>query len=131
MRWIKAGRNPGAMYWLEPGTTFSSKDSVIFSGVHSMEQAVYFLPQDFLPDKSVMAIAVLVSQQVTREIVVQCVGHEPIQSMQSAMRAISNVRVVSLPQGSDVYTYNGVWMITSIDKQSEEQAAVTMYNMPG
>ena len=98
---------------------------MIFSGLHSLEQVMYFLPEE-----CAMAIAVLVSQPVKREMVVLCSGHEPIQSMQITMQQIGNVRVVSLPLGSNVYTYHGVWMITSIDKQSEEQAAVTMFNMP-
>ena len=99
---------------------------MIFSGLHSLEQIVYFLPGE-----SAVAIAVLVSQPVQREMVVLCSGHEAIQSMQTMMQRIGNVRVVSLLPGSNVYTYHGVWMITSIDKQSGEQAAVSMFNMPG
>lgn len=123
-RWIKAGRNPGAMYWLQPGTTLRSRNSVVFAGLHSLQQAVYFLPEE-----SAMAIAVLVSQPVKREMVVPCSGHEAIQSMQITMQRIGSLRVVSSQH--NMYTYHGVWMITSIDKQSEEQAAVTMFNMPG
>lgn len=99
---------------------------MIFSGLHSLEQPVYYLPQEHA-----MAIAILVSQKVTREMVVQCSGHEPIQSLQTAYERISNVRIISLPLELGVYTYHGVWVITSIVKQSEDQAAVTMYNMPG
>ena len=126
MRWVEAGRNPGPMYYLKPGTIFSSRDSVMFSGVHSLDQPVYFLPGE-----SAMAIAVLVSQPVTVELVVQCSGHGAIKSMHNTYRRIGSVRVVSLPPGSSVYTYHGIWMVTSIDKQSDKQATVTMYNMPG
>lgn len=130
-RWIVVGTNPGAMYWLEPGTPLRSRPSVVFSGVHSMEQPVYFLPQDILPDKSVMAIAMLVSQPVTREMTVECSGREPIRSLQTAMKRISNVRILSFQAETNSYIYHGVWMITAIDHRSEDQAAVTMYNMPG
>ena len=85
----------------------------------------------FQPGESGMAIAVMVSQPVTVELVVQCSGHEAIRSMHNTMRRIGSVRVISLPPGSSVYTYHGIWMITSIDKQTDKQAAVTMYNMPG
>lgn len=125
---MKAGRNPGPMYWLEPGTLLHGRESVMFSGLHSLEsgQVVFFLPEE-----SAMAIAILVSQRVTREMVLQSSGRDPIQSLQKSMKHIGGVRIVSFQADTNEYIYHGMWLITSIEHQSENQATVTMYNMPG
>ena len=123
---MKAGRNPGHMYWLEPEAVLRSRESVVFSGVHSLEQNVYYLPEE-----SGVAIAIYVSQPVTREMKVACSGREPIQSLQKASDRLSNVRIVSFQADKEVYTYHGMWLITAIDTESEDQAIFTMFNMPG
>ena len=112
------------MYWLEAGTTLRSRESVVFSGLHSLEQMLYWLPEG-------PAIAILVSQKVTRELVLTCSGQEQIQSLHRAMGRIGSVRVVSSQAETDTYTYHGVWIVTAIDHQPEDKAVVTMYNMPG
>ena len=125
-RWIKAGRNPGHMYWLKAGTTLRSRESVAFSGLHSLEQVVYYLPEQ-------PAIAVLVSQKVTREMMLTCTGQEAISSLTRAMDQISDVRIVSFQAETNTFTYHGLWLITAIDQQEGQdlnQAVVTMYNMP-
>lgn len=114
------------MYWLEPETLLRNRESVVFSGVHSLEQNVYYLPED-----SGVAIAIYVSQPVTREMKVACSGHEPIQSLQKAFDCLNNVRIVSFQADKEVYTYHGVWLITAINTESEDQASGTMLNMPG
>lgn len=126
MRWVKAGRNPGPMYWLKPETPLHSRESVIFSGLHSLEQAVYFLPEE-----SAMAIAIYVLQPVTRTMKVDCLGEAPIQSMQLAMDCLNSVRVVSFHESDNMHMYHGMWLITDIDRQSADQATVTFFNMPG
>lgn len=123
---MKAGRNPGHMYWLDPEAVLRSRESVVFSGVHSLEQNVYFLPED-----SGVAIAIYVSQPVTREMKVACSGREPIQSLHKAFDCLSNVRILSFQADKEVYTYHGVWLITAINTESEDQATFTMFNMPG
>lgn len=123
-RWIKAGRNPGPMYWLEAGTNLRSRESVVFSGLHSLEQMVYWLPEQ-------PAIAVLILQKVTREFVLTCSGREQIQSLHRSMDRIGSVRVVSSEAETNTYTYHGVWIVTAIDHQPGDEAVVTMYNMPG
>lgn len=98
---------------------------MVFSGLHSMEQDVYFLPEPAI------AIAILVSQKVTREMLVTCSGQEPIRSLQKAMDRISSVRIVSCEEEFKRFIYHGVWIITAIDHQPGDQAVLTMYNMPG
>ena len=63
---------------MKAGTTLCSRESVAFSGLHSLEQAVYYLPEQ-------PAIAVLVSQKVTCELVLTCTGQEAISSLVTAM----------------------------------------------
>lgn len=125
-RWMKAGRNPGPVYWLKPGTRLRSRESVVFSGLHSLEEAVYFLPEE-----SAMAIALYVLQPVAREIQVKCMGRAPIQSMQLAMACLNSLRIVSFNETDEMYMYHGMWLITNIDSESEQQAIVTLLNMPG
>ena len=107
------------MYWLEPGTTFYHKSSVHFAGLHSLDQPVYFEPDQ-------PALTIVVQQAVQDEMSMVCTGAEAIRSLQLAMKHISYVRLVSLDAVSRLYTYHGVWLITAVDKQSEDQAHLSM-----
>ena len=119
------------MYWLKAGTTLRSRESVAFSGLHSLKQVVYYLLEQ-------PAIAVLVMQKVTREMMLTCTGQEAISSLTRAMDQISDVRIVSFQAETNTFTYHGLWLITAIEHQSDRrqegqdlnQAVVTMYNMP-
>ena len=75
-RWRKAGRNPGHVYWLRPGATFSNKSNVVFSGLHSLQQTVYYeLPEP--------ALAILVAK-AAEDMVLSCQGRDAIQSLRVA-----------------------------------------------
>lgn len=80
-RWRRAGKNPGSVYWLQPGATISSKSSVMFSGLHSLQQTLYYeLP------KSAFAILVAAAD---RHMVLQCQGRDACQSLRIAFDEIS------------------------------------------
>ena len=110
------------MYWLRPGTVFDSKSLVAFSGLHSLQQQVYFYPNQ-------PALAVLVQHPVQEEMIVHCTSQaEGIRSLHLAHRRISYLRVVSM--SAEKFTYHGVWMITKMEQHSAEAAEVAMISMP-
>ena len=123
MRWFKAGKRPGRMYWLRPGTAFESKSIVLFTGLHSLDEQLYFYPRQ-------PALAILVQQPVEEEMVVTCTcGAEGSSSVCLAQKRITYVRVVSSAAGNR-FTFHGVCMIKKLDQQSDEVAQVSMISMP-
>ena len=122
MRWYEAGKRPGRMYWLRPGAVFESKSIVLFTGLHSLSQQLYFYPRQ-------PALAILVHQPVEEEMVVTCTcGTEGISSLHLAQKRITYVRVVtSTPD--DKFTFQGVYMITKLDRQSDKAVQVSMISM--
>ena len=73
------------------------------------------------------ALAILIDCPVTEKMELTCSGTKAIDSLQKTLDQIGLVRIVSGESG--VYTYSGVWMVTSIDRLSASQASVRMIDM--
>ncbi len=96
--------------------------SVGFAGLHSLQQQVYFYPNQ-------PALAILVQQPVQEEMVVQCTCKaEGLCSLRLAHRRISYLRVVSL--SADKFTIHGGWMVTKVEQHSAEATEVAVISTP-
>ncbi len=123
MRWYNAGKRPGSMYWLRPGSTFANKALVRFAGLHDMRQdPIYFTPGQ-------PALAIFVKQPEQEEMVVTCTGAEGISSLQMSMDSIASVRLLNA-SATKGYKYCGMWLITDINRLSADQAEISLFSMP-
>ncbi|DBA73586.1 hypothetical protein WJX77_009352 [Trebouxia sp. C0004] len=117
-RWQIAGRRGGPMYWLSPGRGFTSKASVAFAGVHSMQSQVYFIP-------GALAVAMWTDQEAQEEMEIPCKGVEAIHSLERTREYLETLRIVKT-EGHGTYRYCGDWMITHVTKQAEDQALISL-----
>ena len=111
------------MYWLRPGAVFESKSIVFFTGLHSLDEQLYFYPRQ-------PALAILVNQPVEEEMFVTCTcGAKGISSLRLAQRRITYVHVVG-STADNRFVFHGVWMITGLYQQSDTVVQVSMMSMP-
>jgi len=101
------------MYWVPPGSVFTSKASLAFAGVHSMQHQVYCFPGE-------AALAIFVEEQPQREMSIEFTGLEAVRSLEMTKRCIGTIRVVTCK--AEMYVYYGDWMIASIKRVSDDQA---------
>lgn len=125
-RWVEAGKIPGHVYWLQPGTTFSSKSSAVFSRLHCCDQAVYY-------ELSGPALAILVLVATAKENMALRIPRrdagQNVESLRVAYDKKSWVRIISCDADNRVLKYEGVWKITDISDQGDG-CTITLLNMP-
>ena len=61
------------------------------------------------------ALAILTDCPITEKMELTCTGTKAIDSLEMMLDQIGLVRIVS-SEKQDMYTYSGVWMITSINR---------------